>query len=84
MGTPRDNAGRAVGPPGGTGIGKNASILKAGTYHLAGCVVVAVEGCGTDAPVVNVHKSGTRIERADVACPCGRTSTIVFEYEDAL
>jgi hypothetical protein len=58
-------------------------ILKSGTYVCAGTLLVDVGEGGAEGPVVHVFKGDGRIERAEVACPCGRTSTITFQYEDA-
>jgi len=63
-----------------SGRGSSGNVIKSALVSISGQRTVGtVEGSGEGE--VTVQRDGDRIEKISFTCLCGRSSSVVFEYE---
>ena len=57
------------------------NVIKGEAIRLHGQRQINVEDSGPDAPKIVVHKEGDRVDSVEVICPCGKSASLRFDYD---
>ena len=57
------------------------NVIKGEAIRLHGRRQIRVEENGPGAPKIVVHKEGDRVESVEFVCPCGKNTSLRFDYD---
>ncbi len=60
------------------------NVIKGESIHIHGERRIRVEESESDAPKVVVHKEGDRVDSVEFICPCGKSTSLRFDYDQDL
>lgn len=58
------------------------NVIKGNIVRVRGSRNIEVDESGPDAPKIVIHKEGDCIEGVEFVCPCGKSASLSFEYEE--
>jgi|WetSurMetagenome_2_1015567.scaffolds.fasta_scaffold891240_2 hypothetical protein len=60
----------------------HGNVIKSNIIRLKGSKTIQVQAGTDDEPQIVIHRNGENIESVEFGCKCGRSSRLIFEYED--